>query len=56
MSIISSYPNDTFTIELKSNGPYIHCKYLKILNNTSNKFLSFLTESNNLFLVSKSCS
>ena len=34
MSIISSYPNDTFTIELKSNGPYIHCKYLKILNNT----------------------
>lgn len=35
MSIISSYPNDTFTIELKSNGPYIHSKYLKILNNTN---------------------
>jgi len=27
--------NDTFTIEIKSNGPYITFNYLKILNNTN---------------------
>ena len=27
--------NDTFTIEINSNGPHISFKYLKILNNTN---------------------